>query len=88
MHVNKLGLTLIAVAAACVSGLTLASSHREAPFITTSPKVDGTDFYLFNSYEPGRSNFVTRADRQGCSAAQAEGREGEACQRCPRAGSG
>ena len=37
----------------------LASSHREAPFITTSPKMDGTDFYLFNSYEVGRSGHVT-----------------------------
>src|SRR5262252_1986156 len=37
----------------------LASSHREAPFITTHPKVDGTDFYMFNSYEPGRSGYVT-----------------------------
>jgi hypothetical protein len=27
-------------------------SHREAPFITTVPKVDGTDFYMFRSYEP------------------------------------
>jgi hypothetical protein len=36
-----------------------ASSHREAPFITTQPKVDGTDLYLFRSYEPGRSGFVT-----------------------------
>jgi hypothetical protein len=36
-----------------------ASSHREAPFITTMPKVDGTDFYMFRSYEPGRSNYVT-----------------------------
>ncbi|MCA2977676.1 MAG: DUF4331 domain-containing protein [Myxococcaceae bacterium] len=36
-----------------------ASSHREAPFITRNPKVDGTDFYLFSSYESGRSNFVT-----------------------------
>ena len=36
-----------------------ASSHREAPFITTAPKVDGTDFYLFRSYEPGRSDYVT-----------------------------
>ncbi|MGZ5158809.1 MAG: DUF4331 family protein, partial [Caldimonas sp.] len=36
-----------------------ASSHREAPAITTTPKVDGTDFYMFNSYEPGRSGFVT-----------------------------
>ena len=36
-----------------------ASSHREAPFITTQPKVDGTDFYMFRSYEPGRSAFTT-----------------------------
>ena len=36
-----------------------ASSHREAPMITSMPKLDGADFYMFNSYEPGRSNFVT-----------------------------
>ncbi len=43
-----------------------ASSHREAPGITASPKVDATDFYMFNSYEGvsatgtgGRSAFVT-----------------------------
>ena len=36
-----------------------ASSHREAPFITTQPKVDGTDLYMFRSYEAGRSGFVT-----------------------------
>ncbi len=36
-----------------------ASSHREAPFITTQPKVDGTDFYMFRSYEAGRGNYVT-----------------------------
>src|SRR5687768_8091747 len=36
-----------------------ASSHREAPLITTTPKLDATDFYLFNSYESGRSNYVT-----------------------------
>jgi len=28
-----------------------ASSHREAPFITRMPKVDGTDFYMFRSYD-------------------------------------
>jgi hypothetical protein len=44
---------------ATVSGSALASSHREAPFITTRPKVDGTDFYMFNSYEAGRTGFVT-----------------------------
>lgn len=36
-----------------------ASSHREAPLTTTTPKVDGTDFYMFRSYEPGRDGFVT-----------------------------
>jgi hypothetical protein len=46
-----------ALMAAC--GLAGASSHREAPFITTVPKVDATDFYLFRSYEPGRSDYVT-----------------------------
>nr|WP_228027066.1 DUF4331 domain-containing protein [Rubrivivax pictus] len=36
-----------------------ASSHREAPFITTVPKVDATDFYMFRSYEAGRDDHVT-----------------------------
>jgi len=31
-------------------GTALASSHREAPSITNTPKVDGTDFYMFRSY--------------------------------------
>jgi hypothetical protein len=53
------------LALACAAALgalapaAFASSHREAPFITTAPKVDGTDFYMFRSYEPGRSDFVT-----------------------------
>jgi hypothetical protein len=36
-----------------------ASSHREAPTIAGLPRLDGTDFYMFRSYEPGRSNYVT-----------------------------
>lgn len=36
-----------------------ASSHREAPFISGQPRVDGTDFYMFRSYEPGREGYVT-----------------------------
>jgi hypothetical protein len=28
-----------------------ASSHREAPFVTKNPKVDATDFYMFDSYD-------------------------------------
>ncbi len=51
------------VAHACLlmafAGGALASSHREAPFITTAPKVDGTDFYMFNSYESGKAGNVT-----------------------------
>jgi len=50
---------LAAALVVCVTGSALASSHREAPFITTRPKVDGTDFYMFNSYEAGRSGYVT-----------------------------
>ncbi|MFY9511779.1 MAG: DUF4331 domain-containing protein [Rubrivivax sp.] len=46
-----------ALLAAC--GLAQASSHREAPFIGTAPKVDGSDFYMFRSYESGREDFVT-----------------------------
>ncbi|UVW28082.1 DUF4331 domain-containing protein [Massilia sp. H6] len=54
-------------AAALASGAALAafslpaaaSSHREAPFLTNAPKVDGTDFYMFRSYAPGREGFVT-----------------------------
>ncbi|HBC34722.1 MAG TPA: hypothetical protein DC045_10455, partial [Marinobacter adhaerens] len=50
----------IAVAGTCLAtGLVQASSHREAPFITEIPKVDGTDFYMFRSYESGRADFVT-----------------------------
>ncbi len=58
--------TRTAIAVALVSAFSAiaiapaqASSHREAPFITTKPKVDGTDFYMFTSYEPGRANYVT-----------------------------
>ncbi|WP_341938630.1 DUF4331 domain-containing protein [Marinimicrobium sp. C2-29] len=36
-----------------------ASSHREAPQITETPKVDATDFYMFKSYEAGRQDYVT-----------------------------
>jgi hypothetical protein len=50
---------LLAVVAASAAGGALASSHREAPFISTRPSVDGTDFYMFNSYEAGRAGYVT-----------------------------
>jgi hypothetical protein len=56
-RLRRIGLALAAAAAAGVAAQ--ASSHREAPGITKSPKVDGSDFYMFRSYETGRSNFVT-----------------------------
>jgi hypothetical protein len=52
-------LTLGTALSALLAGQALASSHREAPFITQFPKVDATDFYAFNSYEAGRENYVT-----------------------------
>jgi hypothetical protein len=53
-------LTALAAAILAVTALRAgASSHREAPLITEMPKVDGTDFYMFRSYESGRSDFVT-----------------------------
>ena len=58
---NKLTLCTLtaAIATLFMTGPAQASSHREAPFITNAPKVDGTDFYMFRSYAPGRDGFVT-----------------------------
>jgi hypothetical protein len=52
-------IALSALAALFCGSSLLASSHREAPFIAGQPRVDGTDFYMFRSYEPGRGEFVT-----------------------------
>jgi Domain of unknown function (DUF4331) len=57
--VTRTAMAAAAVAACTALAPAWASSHREAPFITTSPKVDGTDFYMFNSYETGRGDYVT-----------------------------
>jgi hypothetical protein len=58
MRATKLAAALTVATALGASGA-LASSHREAPFITEMPKVDATDFYMFRSYETGREGFVT-----------------------------
>ncbi|MFP7721196.1 DUF4331 domain-containing protein [Lysobacter sp. A3-1-A15] len=51
---------LCAAAVAVLAGSAAqASSHREAPLLTGSPKVDATDFYMFRSYESNRQGFVT-----------------------------
>lgn len=49
----------IATVVVALPGHLAASSHREAPAITETPKVDGADFYMFRSYEEGRAGFVT-----------------------------
>ena len=58
MFIRKYGMEIALAMLATVS-IAQASSHREAPAITKSPKVDATDFYVFNSYESGREDFVT-----------------------------
>jgi hypothetical protein len=49
----------LAIAGLLLAGTAISSSHREAPGITATPKVDGTDLYMFRSYETGRSGYVT-----------------------------
>jgi len=58
MRQSMRGLAAATVLAAAGVALS-ASSHREAPGITKTPKLDGTDFYMFRSYEPGRDAYVT-----------------------------
>src|SRR5262245_48015136 len=57
---QKLRKGTIAIAIVAMAGITShGSSHREAPGITKTPKLDGSDFYMFRSYETGRGGFVT-----------------------------
>ncbi|HTD28627.1 MAG TPA: DUF4331 family protein, partial [Xanthomonadaceae bacterium] len=57
-HLKRTSIAL-AIAGLMLTGAVSASSHREAPLITGTPKVDGTDFYMFRSYEAGRAGYVT-----------------------------
>ena len=59
MRYPKMSFLAAALAAVCAVPTVYASSHREAPFVTEHPKVDGTDVYMFNSYEAGRAGYVT-----------------------------
>jgi hypothetical protein len=56
---KTLWLAVLGACAALAGGPAAASSHREAPFLTGTPKVDGTDFYMFRSYASGRQDYVT-----------------------------
>ncbi len=56
---HKLSILALALASVVCAGTAIGSSHREAPQISGTPKVDGTDFYMFRSYEAGREGYVT-----------------------------
>jgi hypothetical protein len=54
---NKIFKTMLAVALLIQSSLTMASSHREAPLISSDPVADNTDLYAFRS--PDNPNMIT-----------------------------
>src|SRR6188474_2217044 len=59
MHMKRPA-ALATIVAVALTGITVAgSSHREAPGITKTPKLDGTDFYMFRSFEAGRDGYIT-----------------------------
>src|ERR1700730_5861090 len=60
MNTNVLSrFALLAAAATSLPLCALASSHRETPSIAGLPRLDRMDFYMFRSYEHGRSAYVT-----------------------------
>lgn len=59
-QLKRTGAVAASLAFAATIGVPIdGSSHREAPGITKTPKLDGTDLYMFRSYEPGREGFIT-----------------------------
>lgn len=59
MSLFKYALSSALITSLAFGSTAFASSHREAPAITERRKVDGTDLYMFRSYEPGREGFIT-----------------------------
>ncbi len=59
MSMKKQAAIAVGVAAMVFGAASMASSHREAPGITKTPKLDNTDLYAFRSYEAGRADAVT-----------------------------
>jgi len=47
------------IALLAIASVIQASSHGEAPGTAAMPASDGTDLYMFRSYESGRSGYVT-----------------------------
>jgi hypothetical protein len=59
MQKTKIYTAIAVICSSVIATNALSSSHREAPNITRYPTVDSTDFYVFNSYEDGRGDYVT-----------------------------
>jgi len=59
MDTRSLDSCLPILALACLAGTASAKDHRDATFVSANPKIDGTDFYMFRSYEEGREDYVT-----------------------------
>jgi hypothetical protein len=55
---KTLALALVPLALITGASLAAARDHRESDYLAEHPKVDGTDFYMFRSYETGREDFV------------------------------
>jgi len=59
MHKHNKLLLSTTICSILAAGAAQASSHREAPNISRLPTVDSTDYYIFNSYETNREDYVT-----------------------------
>ena len=55
LRISPVAATGAAVVLLC-SAVSLASSHREAPFTAANPTIDGTDFYMFRAYGDPSTN--------------------------------
>ena len=59
MAIVTVGATIASGSALLAPGTSLASSHREAPYISSDPAVDNTDVYAFNDRnDSSKVNFI------------------------------
>ena len=53
------GLCVFVVVVIAMAAVVKGSSHSEAPGVAKMPQADNSDFYMFRSYETGRSAYTT-----------------------------
>ena len=58
MAIVTVGATIASGSALLAPGTSQASSHREAPYISSDPTVDNTDTYAFNDKDGKNVNFI------------------------------